>query len=65
MTFEQAKAITCEVLEAGDASTALVQALQYQCFLRQIDIVAKWRVEPPTYVLKPGEICRGKKSGTA
>ena len=61
MTFEQAKAITCEALDADDASTALVQALQYECFLRQIDIVGKWRVEPTTYVLKPGEIRCGKK----
>lgn len=61
MTFEQAKAITCEALDAADSSTALVQALQYECFLRQIDIIGKWRVEPATYVLKPGEIRRGKK----
>lgn len=61
MTFEQARAITCEALDAADSSTALVQALQYECFLRQIDIIGKWRVEPATYVLKPGEIRRGKK----
>jgi hypothetical protein len=61
ITYEQAKAITREALEAGDVSTAVVQALQYECFLRQIDIVGKWRVEPTSYVLKPGEIRRGKK----
>jgi hypothetical protein len=61
MTFEQAKAITCEALDAGDLSTALVQALQYECFLRQIDIVGKWRVAPASHVLKPGEIRRGSK----
>jgi hypothetical protein len=61
MTFEQSKAITCEALDAGDRSTAMVQALQYECFLRQIDIVGKWRVEPASYVLKPGEIRRGAK----
>jgi hypothetical protein len=61
MTFEQARAITCEALDAGDLSTALVQALQYECFLRQIDIVGKWRVAPAGYVLKPGEIRRSNK----
>jgi hypothetical protein len=61
MTFEQSKAIVCEALVDADASTALVQALQYECFLRQIDIVGKSRVEPANYVLKPGEIRRGKK----
>jgi hypothetical protein len=61
MTFEQSKAITCEALDAADPSTALVQALQFECFLRQIDIVGKWRAEPASYVLKPGEIRRGKK----
>lgn len=61
MTFEQARAIICEALESTDVSTALVQALQYECFLRQIDIVGKWRIEPANYVLKSGEIRRGKK----
>lgn len=61
MTFEQAKAIVCEALDSSDPSTAMVQALQYECFLRQIDIIGKWRVEPASYVLKPGEIRRGKK----
>ncbi len=61
MTFEQARAITSEALDADDHSTALVQALQYECFLRQIDIVGKWRVEPVSYALKPGEIRRRKK----
>jgi hypothetical protein len=61
MTFEQAKSIVCAALKVGDTSTAIVQALQYECFLRQIDIVGKWRIEPATYVLKSGEIRRGKK----
>lgn len=61
MTFEQAKSIVAAALEVEDTSTAIVQALQYECFLRQIDIIGKWRVEPNTYVLKPGEIRRGKK----
>jgi hypothetical protein len=61
MTFEQAKAITAEALDVGDVSTAMVQALQYECFLRQIDIVGKSRVEPIGYNLKPGEIRSGKK----
>jgi hypothetical protein len=61
MTFEQAKSIIAAALESGDTSTAIVQALQYECFLRQIDIIGKWRIEPDSYVLKPGEIRRGKK----
>lgn len=61
MTFEQAKSIARKALDAGDTSTAMVQALQYECFLRQIDIVGKWRVEPMSYELRPGEVRRGKK----
>jgi hypothetical protein len=61
MTFEQSKAIVCAALAADDVSTALVQALQYECFLRQIDIVGKRRLEPATYALKSGEKWMGKK----
>lgn len=60
MTFEHAAAIVEQALLNNDPSTALVQALQFECLLRQIDIVGKWRVESTDYVLKPGEI-RGTK----
>ncbi|WP_211407057.1 hypothetical protein [Bradyrhizobium iriomotense] len=61
ITFEQANAIVTKAIEAGDVSTALVQALQFECFLRQIDIVGKWRVAGDDYVLAAGEIRRKSK----
>jgi hypothetical protein len=61
ITFDQADGIISKALAAGDDSTALVQALQFECLLRQIDIVGKWRVESKGYVLKPGEVRRKDK----
>lgn len=61
MTFAQAEAIVEECLKQNDVHMALTQALQYEAFLRQGDIVGSWREEPPAYVLKPGEVRRGTK----
>lgn len=61
ITFEQAGAIVTKAIEAGDMSTALVQALQFECFLRQIDIVGKWRVVKDDYVPVAGEIRQKNK----
>ena len=61
MTFEQAEGVVTQALAAHDESTALVQALQFECLLRQIEMVGKWRVEKSDYVLKPGEIRRKNK----
>jgi integrase len=61
MSLAQAEAIVEECLKQNDVHTALTQALQYECFLRQGDIVGSWREESPTYALKPGEVRRGTK----
>lgn len=61
MTFEQAKSIVSAAMDAGDVSTALVQALQFECFMRQIDIIGKWRTEPGDYVLEEGEVRCGNR----
>jgi hypothetical protein len=61
MSFPQAKAVVDECLKQNDAHMALTQALQYEAFLRQGDILGSWREEPPTYELKPGEVRRGPK----
>lgn len=61
LTYEHANAIVTCALEAGDISSALVQALQFECFLRQIDIVGKWRKVKSSYAPKPGEVHQGTK----
>jgi hypothetical protein len=61
MTFAQADAIVTQCIAAGDVSTALVQSIQYDCMLRQNDVIGQWRPEPTTYVLKAGEVWRGTK----
>jgi integrase len=61
MSFTQAEALVDECLKQGDVYMALTQALQYETFLRQGDILGSWREEPPTYELKLGEVRRGPK----
>ena len=61
MSFAQAAAIVEACLNQNDVHTALTQALQYECFLRQGDILGAWRDEPATYVPKPGEVRRGTR----
>jgi hypothetical protein len=64
LTYEHADAIVNSALKAGDSSSALAQALQFECFLRQIDIVGRWRTVKDHYVLKPGEVRQGLKVWT-
>jgi len=64
LTYEYADAIVSLALKAEDGSSALVQALQFECFLRQIDIVGKWRSAKADYVLKPSEVRQGPKVWT-
>lgn len=61
LTYEHADAIVTWALEAGDSSSALVQALQFECFLRQIDIVGKWRAVKDGHASRPGEVRHGSK----
>lgn len=43
MTFAQADAIVRQCIDAGDISAALVQSIQYDCMLRQNDVIGQWR----------------------
>lgn len=61
LTYDHASAIVTWALAAGDISSALVQALQFECFLRQIDMVGKWRTVKSSYVAKSGEVHHGAK----
>lgn len=62
LTYEHAEAIVTTALKVGDVSTALVQALQFECFTRQIDVLGKWRTVKADYKLKPGEVRNGDKA---
>lgn len=59
LTYEHADAIVTKAIEAGDISSAIVQALQFDCLMRQIDIVGKRRSVEEGYELKPGEVRQG------
>jgi len=61
MSYEQAGAFIALALERGDKSIALVQALQFDCYLRQNDVRGEWARVPADYVGKPGEVVRRGK----
>lgn len=42
VTFDQAAAIVDQALRQGAVSIALAQALQFECSLRQIDVIGEW-----------------------
>ena len=61
LSYGEVKAIIECALADGNKSLALSQALQYETFLRQTDVIGKWSKVEPTYVAQPGEIVlRGK-----
>jgi hypothetical protein len=64
LTYEHAGSIVTSALDAGDGPSALVQSLQFECFLRQIDIVGKWRTVKDDYIPKTGEVRHGSKVWT-
>lgn len=64
LTYNQVKAIVDDALARSDISLALTQALQFECFLRQIDIIGQWRRESEDYQLKAGEFRSGTKIWT-
>jgi hypothetical protein len=41
--------------------TALVQAIQFECFLRQNDVIGQWRKLKPGYVAQAGDVVIGDK----
>lgn len=71
MSFEQSKAIVVEALRRGQSNTgleevrrlcfgiALSQALQYECTLRQVDVIGYWEPVKDKYSTQPGEIVYG------
>jgi hypothetical protein len=59
LTFSQVEAFVAEALTRGELGLALAQALQFECMLRQGDVIGAWRGEPASYKLKPGEIRSG------
>ncbi len=61
MPFEQAEAFVTEALKRNETGLALAQALQFECFLRQNDVIGTWRDESEDYPLQPGEIRIGAK----
>ena len=61
MPFEQAEAFVTEALKRNETGLALAQALQFECFLRQNDVIGTWRDKSEDYPLQPGEIRIGAK----
>lgn len=60
MTYDQAKSIVDLCQGKKNISMALVQAIHWDTMLRQKDVIGQWRPEPDDYVLKPGEIRKGR-----
>jgi hypothetical protein len=61
LSYAETKAVVTEALRRGLKNVALSQALQFECMLRQIDVIGKWTTVAPDYVPAPGEIVlRGK-----
>jgi hypothetical protein len=59
--FDQAKAFVLEALRQDELGLATTQALQYECFLRQGDVIGSWRKASKGAVLQPGEIRVGDR----
>ena len=61
LSFAETKAVVVEALRCGLKNVALSQALQFECMLRQIDVIGKWTTVAPDYVPAPSEVMlRGK-----
>jgi hypothetical protein len=61
MSYAHSRAIVDLCLRENKVSMALCQAIQWDCMLRQKDVIGEWRFEPPDYVLRQGEIRKGKQ----
>ena len=61
LSFAQAEAFIKVAIARGEPGLALAQALQFECMLRQSDVIGAWRSEPSTYVLEANEIRAGGK----
>lgn len=61
LSYAEAKAFVLEALKRGEKSMALSQALQFETYLRQIDVIGKWTKSPTDYIAQTGEVAmRGK-----
>jgi integrase len=56
ITYDQVEAFVAEALLQGELGLATAQALQFECFLRQGDVIGSWRAAPKNADLQPGEI---------
>jgi hypothetical protein len=61
MTFAQIRAVLEEAWRRNELFTALVQAIQFECFLRQNDVIGQWRKLKPGYVAQAGDVVIGAK----
>lgn len=61
LTFAQVRAFLEEAWRRGELFTALVQAIQFECFLRQNDVIGQWRKIKPGYVAREGDVIIGEK----
>jgi hypothetical protein len=61
ITFSQAEAFVAEALRRGELGMAMAQAIQFECFLRQGDVIGSWRNAPDDCDLQAGEIRFGDR----
>jgi hypothetical protein len=59
MSYSHASAFVDTCLQSGNVSMGLCQAIQWDCMLRQKDVIGEWRVAGADYALSPGEIRQG------
>ncbi len=61
LSYAEVRAFIEKALAVGKKRLALAQALQYETFLRQKDVIGRWTRVDANYVAQPGEIVlRGK-----
>jgi integrase len=61
LSYAEVRSIIEKALAVGKKRLALAQALQFETFLRQKDVIGSWAVVEPGYVAQPGEVVlRGK-----
>jgi len=61
LTYAQVRAFLEEAWRLGEMFMALVQAIQFEFFLRQNDVIGQWRKIKPGYVAREGDVIIGEK----
>jgi hypothetical protein len=61
LTYAQVRAFLEEAWRLGELFTALVQAIQFEFFLRQNDVIGQWRKIKPGYIAREGDVIIGEK----